>query len=106
MDKQIEEMAKDIKASLSLHFPKTILYPYIAQDLYACGYRKIPENAVVLTREEYERLGKETVEKFAAQMKVLLSSNTYFVLANKEKLHKVIDEIAKEITEGVKGVSR
>jgi hypothetical protein len=28
----------------------------LARDLYNAGYRKIPENAVVLTREEYEKL--------------------------------------------------
>lgn len=63
---EIEEMANDIKSSLGLHLGKTILYPYIAQDLYACGYRKIPENAVVLNREEYERLGlvEETVQEY------------------------------------------
>ena len=53
-----------------------------------------------------ETIRNETAERFAAQMKVLLSSNTYFVLANKERLHKAIDEICKEITEGVENVSR
>ena len=63
MDKQIiEEMANDIKASLGLHIGKTILYPYIAQDLCACGYRKIPENAVVLTREAYNKLEKKIAD--------------------------------------------
>ena len=58
---QIEEMAKVVKNSLSLHIEKTIIYPYIAQDLYACGYRKLPENAVVLTNEEYIDLSRNYV---------------------------------------------
>lgn len=28
-----------------------------AEALYNAGYRKIPENAVVLTKEEYDKLG-------------------------------------------------
>lgn len=60
-EKQIEEMAKVIKNSLSLHIEKTIIYPYIAQDLYACGYRKLPENAVVLSMEEAERFRGQTI---------------------------------------------
>ena len=89
--KQIEEMAKDIKASLTHHLPKTILYPYIAQDMYALGYRKIPEGAVVLTVEEY----KEMVDD---------------VKVSKEKLARIIDsakakarkETAREIFDKAK----
>lgn len=111
MDKQIKELATEILQEF------TRCYSEADEDCLVKMIKKvIPENAVVLTREEYDELTltkqsifdmleerddkarKETAEKFAAQMKVLLSSNTYFVLANKEKLHKVIDGICKEIT--------
>lgn len=52
----IEEISNDIRDSLKLHIGKTILYPYIANDLYNAGYRKIPEGSVVLTKEKYEKL--------------------------------------------------
>lgn len=67
MDKQIEEMARDMDYGCV----KRDLYPddakEIAKALYLLGYRKIPENAVVLTREEYERQQKnnEDFDKFA-----------------------------------------
>jgi hypothetical protein len=80
--KQIEEMAKDIetiekeegnkllnetlsyvkkhhkynsKEDYSLAHIKT-LYELTAEKLYKQGYRKLPEDSVVLSREEYERL--------------------------------------------------
>ena len=61
--KQIEEMAKIIRVNCGecntckyldeLHCADLLS----AEELYNAGYRKIPENAVVLTREEYEKLG-------------------------------------------------
>lgn len=136
-----------------------------AEKLYNAGYRKIPENAVVITREEYDELvnlqqthseeltnaiqsyeedkadlkinydnhiknlekiidrqskdlnsqanrlidlkaklensRKETAEKFAEKLKVEFDE----ILLSDTPLSK-IDEICKEITEGVKGVSR
>lgn len=54
MDKQIEEMARDMDYGCV----KRDLYPddakEIAKALYLLGYRKIHDGAVVLTREEYE----------------------------------------------------
>lgn len=40
-----------------------------AEKLYNAGYRKIPEGAVVLTREEFESLGLvvETVQEYESQ---------------------------------------
>lgn len=81
--KQIEEMAKDIHRAgkvacdflheetkqvlkvkgkfKSTEHTKT-LNDVVAEELYNAGYRKIPEGAVVLTREEYEKL-KQYEEK-------------------------------------------
>lgn len=84
-----------------------------AERIYDLGYRKIPENAVVLTREEFsekientwlncqEFVRKETVEKFAEMAKVKKkyitskSQNTCEVVFVKD-----IDEICKEFTGG------
>ena len=119
--KQIEEMARDMDYGCV----KRDLYPddakEIAKALYLLGYRKIPENAVVMTREdlnelEYkayargvnsfntlhekqlEKTRKGTAEKFADRVKMAF----YYefdelipsIMADK------IDEICKEITEG------
>ena len=95
----------------------------VVDKLYNAGYRKIPEGAVVLTREAYNRLftkarqseiktidlesivnaRKETAEKFAERVKMafyyefdeLIPS----IMADK------IDEICKEITGGEKEIS-
>ena len=126
--KQIEEMAKTmcfqrdscpVKSCIGVNCEKT----WLAEALYNAGYRKIPEGAVVLTREAYNRLftkarqseiktidlesivnaRKETAEKFAERVKMafyyefdeLIPS----IMADK------IDEIAKEITGGEKEIS-
>ena len=66
--KQVEEMAKVVQRDMcgdipceecNYHGKMKILPRYcgtylIAEMIYNAGYRKIPENAVVLTREEYE----------------------------------------------------
>ena len=114
--KQIEEIAKDLCKNAS---PCTLVdwgdcerkadcgkVCMQAKTLYDLGYRKIPENAVVLTREEYDDLikgranlvcsvevdtkkvlkeiqeyigqvRKETAEKFAERLKELLKEREY-----------------------------
>lgn len=93
-----------------------------AEALYNAGCRKIPEGAVVLTKEEYEKLQalkddyvkgyeagvdegwdnarKETVEKFAERLKEHPIAKIYSLHAACERIPKAIDEICKEITEG------
>jgi hypothetical protein len=148
MDKQmIEEMARIIAFDLcpnryqhirwgeeaqcysDNNFAECTKIKNVVDKLYNAGYRKIPENAVVLTREEYEKLKsnqmpllpivltekqytdlkleavlarKETAEKFALKLA------DYFVEHCGGKLclsltlqewYKMIDEIAKEIKE-------
>jgi hypothetical protein len=96
-----------------------------AKELYNAGYRKIPENAVVLTREEWdkyqttnrdwnaiyfegiEKARKETAEKLSdklhRKMEPYMQPHTLYWQKEKE-LFKVFldkfDEIAKEFTEG------
>ena len=60
MDKQIEEMVKDLIRSGVEIKNDADLY---AQNLYGLGYRKIPENAVVLTKEEKNHLFIEAWRK-------------------------------------------
>ena len=101
-----------------------------ADYLYNAGYCKIPEGAVVLTNEEYRDLQisqdfdygyhngesnmtayyenirlpevrKETAEKFAERLKEKFPINEdVFRFSVPEQIHKVIDEICKDITEG------
>ena len=52
--KMIEEMAKDLEEKVVIGWRKE-LYVGSAETLYNAGYRKIPEGAVVLTREEWEK---------------------------------------------------
>ena len=106
---EIEEMIGIIQNAVggcAKHWAKLI-----AEELHKNRYRKITENAVVLTGEEYERwqgqtlnikkVRKETAEKFAEAMKKCFNKS-WFTVVDNEKAHKYIDEICKEITEGVK----
>lgn len=54
---QIEEMVSTLAASNNpfVDVPVEIM-PQVAKALYNAGYRKIPEDSVVLSREEYKRL--------------------------------------------------
>ena len=122
--KQIEEMAKDI--CVECDFPTCIpskacdSWGY-AENAINAGYRKIPENAVVLTREEYQMLNyfnhrgeellkqerKETAEKYAEMLTDGRQTLDIFEKDTGKVCDKAyiipqsfIDEIAKEITEG------
>lgn len=118
MDKQIEEMAscligKNVTGSDSTRVLRLgyLTVKEIASILVNAGYRKIPEGAVVLETSVYEsleiknyrdviyeRVRKETAEKFAERAK-----EEAFVVFMGEPIIRAskIDEIAKEITEGV-----
>ena len=136
--KQIEEMAKVVQRNMcgdkpceecNYHGFKTKILPrycevyLIAEKLFNAGYRKIPDGAVVLTREEYDELccsvgisreevdrvvdlvekdtRKETAEKFAGSLKGLFPIDEVMLhLLPHEQLHKAIDEICKELSEG------
>jgi dephospho-CoA kinase len=92
-----------------------------ARALYNAGYRKIPEGAVVLTKEEYERhkgfsreevdeisetaiknSRKNTAEKFALKLAdyfVEHCGGRLSISLTLQEWYKMIDEILKEITE-------
>ena len=122
MDKQmIEEMAKKypiteqdklfniVNSACDLIYMRKDNIEKIVKAVRNAGYRKIPENAVIVTKsvwEEHielreramrvfeERIRKETAEKFAERLKERF--NPYYT----EGLSEAIDKIAKEITEG------
>jgi hypothetical protein len=118
MNKIIEEMANEIETARK---PSTFnngqvdvtvfkTSDDIAKYLYNAGYRKIPGNGVVLTREEYEKLGLfvETVQEYESQngqpilvkeRKVVKKSQTDFVsLLNQEMRELQISQQTRKET--------
>lgn len=111
---EIEEMEKDIVRSAGLDVHGKAKY------LYDLGYRKIPENAVVLTREEYqwltccfgkfeeimndikEQTRKETAEKFVKEVDEFFKPFDKKTPISLDLLITKIENIAKEFTEGKK----
>lgn len=94
----------------------------VFEKLYNAGYRKIPENAVVLTREEFsekientwlncqEFTRKETAEKFAERLKEVgrYYGNAYVIDKRTVTVSRIIEDlqidyICKELTEGNNG---
>ena len=133
--KQIEEMANDLK-KIKFDLKGCFVPQYVgvyeditAKELHDLGYRKIPKNAVVLTREEYDKLQslkddytkgyeagvdegwdnarKETAEKFKKLLKALVADRNCNedydwedVQVDGQIFVECVDEICKEITEG------
>lgn len=125
--KQIEEMAKLVGWNCdnkSMDYCEKVgdCNEFRAIDLYNAGYRKVPENAVVINKGVYERLcdlayfgngeetiRKETAEKFAERLKELVADRNCNEDYEWEDLQvdgqifvECVDEICKEITD--KGV--
>lgn len=73
--KQIEEK-KEIAKELDKVYPNAkFTNGWIAEVLYKLGYRKIPEGAVVLTREEYDRLTNSEIGELVKENEELGKSN-------------------------------
>jgi PHD/YefM family antitoxin component YafN of YafNO toxin-antitoxin module len=110
MDKQIEELANDLQeawTAWSLSADLSNPYAFVAEILAKKWQPKIPECAVVLTREEQERhiimtktnyesimreikqARKEAVEKFAERLKEIHDYD--------ERLCDIADEICEEL---------
>ena len=84
---QIEEMAKIVDEMYNVY---TTTADDIAEGLYNAGYRKIQDGTVVLTNEEYDKLGlfEETVQEYK-------SDNGQLVLVKEQKkLQKYSTDIA------------
>lgn len=83
---QIEEIAKIID---EMYWVYDTTAGDIAEGLYNAGYRKIPENAVVLTKEEYidlsrnyvteqiEQARKETAREILSKLNALMEQYHY-----------------------------
>jgi hypothetical protein len=103
---EVNEMAKEIDK----YYPNAkITNSHLAEYLYNAGYRKIPENAVVLEKPIYDYImqdnrtiqelaRKETAEKFAERLKEVIKEK-YEIYGADEMDDDEIDEICKEITE-------
>ena len=143
--KQIEEMARIIAFDLcpnrrihanygeeaqcysDTNFAECTKIKNVVDKLYNAGYRKITENAVVLTREEQQKYAaykiiepqirgcldrerelekrlensrKETAEKFAERLKAKCEYNRKEYRCSATVGVSDIDEICKEFTEG------
>lgn len=86
----------------------------VCERIYNAGYRKIPENAVIMTETEritmcveqwdkgYNQARKETAEKFAERLKEMAYQSTDWSHGEHPMVVEVdyIDEILEEITEG------
>lgn len=84
---QIEEIAKIID---EMYWVYDTTAGDIAEELYNAGYRKIQDGTVVLTNEEYDKLGlfEETVQEYK-------SDNGQLVLVKEQKkLQKYSTDIA------------
>ena len=104
---QIEEMAKIVDEMYNVY---TTTADDIADGLYNAGYRKIQDGTVVMTNEEYDKLGlfEETVQEYK-------SDNGQLVLVKEQKkLQKystdiadfIRKEMAKEIFQKVVNICR
>ena len=54
-EKQIEEMAFDLTMIVQVDYYGHTLFKETAESLVNQGYRKLPKDSVVLSREEYEK---------------------------------------------------
>lgn len=90
---------------------KPNLYDMDANKLYNAGYRKIPENAVVLTKEEYidlsrnyvteqiEQVRKETAEKILNELIDSSNKITFFDCRMALGLDKLAKQYGVEVEE-------
>ena len=85
--KQIEEMAKDYYGySIDLEDD----CKFVAEEMYNKGHRKIPENSVVLSRDNYNRLKRDS-ELFEELVKKKVHLETVIELSNAQ-YEKVLEE--------------
>jgi hypothetical protein len=104
--KQIEEMAKDIefrtamaKATKRVLVSSEPIEGLLAEYLYDLGYRKIPEGAVVLTREEHQKyLAFKIIEP---QVRGCLDRGREL----EKRLETAIKETAEKFAERLKGMA-
>lgn len=116
-----ERLTEDVKKSIARNRMKTILYPFVSEDLYNAGYRKVPENVIlldfnteagtafytVMPRDEFVRnvssrkaVEKNAVKEFAEKMKEKFEGYDATSYNGYEEgfhdLQEEIDELLKE----------
>ena len=75
------------------------IMPKVAEALYNAGYRKLPEDSVVLSKEEYKRITKELVtEQRATEI-----AKEYFEKIRNETAEKIYLQ-AKAIVDATKHI--
>lgn len=103
----IEEMVGVMAASNNPFVDVPIeIMPNAAEAIYNAGYRKIQENAVVLTREEYERQQKdnEDFDEFARSISdIRMKKGNKIATFNdlQDYIELQVKQGSKEITEKV-----
>lgn len=99
--KQIEEMAKDYYG-YSIDLEEDC--KFVATEMYDKGHRKIPENAVVLTREEYDELkqAKILLEFREETIKYLEEANIRYSEALENKSKETAEKILKPLYDACK----
>ena len=107
-EEQIEEMAKIIDELYNVYDTTA---GEIAEGLYNTGYRKIPENAVVLTKEEYidlsrnyvteqiEQVRKETAKEILNELIDSSNKITFFDCRMALGLDKLAEQYGVEVEE-------
>lgn len=86
--KQIEEMAQIINGGTELD---TVAYYHcmnIAKTIYNAGYRKLPEDSVVLSKEEYIDLSRNYVGEQVAQTRKETAEKIYKLVDSKLDLYR------------------
>lgn len=97
MNKQVEEMAKDIYESKSCDTSFEENCKLLAYDLVALGYQKVDTNRVVLSREEYNRL-------LACEHNLNVGRESYRRM--EERAYKTIEELNQELAQERKETAR
>lgn len=106
----IEEMVKITNFTAFDYRQGTIqsktIYTAMAEALYNADYRKIPEGAVVLDKEEYNKLraGNYKIESLYKQYpyRVLVGFNSMVFSQDHENYKKLFDDIEKRIAEEIR----
>lgn len=100
--KQLNQLAKDLALIKSLEASDVYAPHYQeAMALFSIGYRKIPENAVVITNEEYKSL--KLLEKHHITNEYV---SEYIELARKETVEKFLNMIYWRAVKHIKGKNK
>lgn len=108
-DETIKDIQNIINANcwtISEHFASNV-----ANALYNAGYRKVPVDSVVLSREEHEMLVKTAQGKIGNMkatefLKACISSGVMVkAVSTKEQVKQAVKEFAEEIKPYIKGLA-